>query len=453
MWNLEKDPYLSSPPFANVTMLDTRARHRPAPRAAWSAPSRIVPRLRQRVSPALGACAAGVATTPTSTSTTTSAASRCRRPATMRELLDLAAQRSRRPVRPHPTALGVRRSSTGSRAAAAAMLQKIHHTHHRRRGRHPPVGAVHRRQPRPPTRNRFRPSSRRARSPATRHLSPPRSTRLDAQPARGASASPSGPSASWPHLARQPAPHRRRERRRRRPSGGPASASSPSPTTPTRRSGPSARCAAASRCSRVPFDDAKRAAKALGGSFNDLFVDRRAGGAGAYHRGRAPSRRAAHRHAGQHPRPTARRAATASPRPGCSSPPAPTRSSGSPRCSERLAGTKQERALRLVQGMAGIVNLLPTSVLVRIARQQVETVDFTTSNVRGAPVRPLHRRGPTSRPTTRSARSPARPSTSRRCPASGMLDMGLHVDLAAIDDPELLRSCLEDSFAELLACC
>ena len=31
------------------------------------------------------------------------------------------------------------------------------------------------------------------------------------------------------------------------------------------------------------------------------------------------------------------------------------------------------------------MNLLPTSVLVRIARQQVETVDFATSNVRGAP--------------------------------------------------------------------
>ena len=35
---------------------------------------------------------------------------------------------------------------------------------------------------------------------------------------------------------------------------------------------------------QVPFDDAKAAAKALGGSLNDLFVAAAAGGAGAYHR-------------------------------------------------------------------------------------------------------------------------------------------------------------------------
>ena len=52
---------------------------------------------------------------------------------------------------------------------------------------------------------------------------------------------------------------------------------------------------------------------------------------------------------------------------------------------ERLAAAKGERALGVVDGLAGFANLLPTSVLVRFARQQVETVDFTTSNVRGAP--------------------------------------------------------------------
>ena len=52
---------------------------------------------------------------------------------------------------------------------------------------------------------------------------------------------------------------------------------------------------------------------------------------------------------------------------------------------ERLDTTKREKAMGLVSGVAGIANLLPTSVAVRFARQQVETVDFTTSNVRGAP--------------------------------------------------------------------
>ena len=52
---------------------------------------------------------------------------------------------------------------------------------------------------------------------------------------------------------------------------------------------------------------------------------------------------------------------------------------------ERLSGIRGERALGIVDGFAGFANLLPTSALVRIARQQVETVDFASSNVRGAP--------------------------------------------------------------------
>ena len=35
--------------------------------------------------------------------------------------------------------------------------------------------------------------------------------------------------------------------------------------------------------------------------------------------------------------------------------------------------------------------------------------------------------------------------------SSGWLDMGVNIDLAAIDDPELLRECLEDAYAELLS--
>ena len=34
---------------------------------------------------------------------------------------------------------------------------------------------------------------------------------------------------------------------------------------------------------------------------------------------------------------------------------------------------------------------------------------------------------------------------------SGSLDMGLHVDAAAVGDPELLRACIASSLEELLA--
>jgi hypothetical protein len=115
-----------------------------------------------------------------------------------------------------------------------------------------------------------------------------------------------------------------------------------------------------------------------------------------------------------------------------------------------LDQAKSEKVLGVVDGMAGLVNVLPTSVLVRFARQQVETVDFTTSNVRAAsfdlyvggalilatyPLGPLG--GTAFNLTMMSYRT--------------TLNMGLHIDLGAVEDPALLRDCLAESFAELIA--
>ena len=100
--------------------------------------------------------------------------------------------------------------------------------------------------------------------------------------------------------------------------------------------------------------------------------------------------------------------------------------------------------------MAGVVNVLPTAMLVRVASAQVETVDFTTSNVRGAPwdlfiagaqIVGNYPLGPLA--------GTAFNITTLSC--SGSLDMGLHVDRAAVEDPDLLRECLAGSFAELAA--
>ena len=96
------------------------------------------------------------------------------------------------------------------------------------------------------------------------------------------------------------------------------------------------------------------------------------------------------------------------------------------------------------------MNVLPTSVLVRFARQQVETVDFATSNVRGAPF-DLYIAG-----AKIEANYPMGPTGGTAfnltlLSSGGYLDMGCNIDLAAIDDPELLRECLEEAYAELLA--
>ena len=117
---------------------------------------------------------------------------------------------------------------------------------------------------------------------------------------------------------------------------------------------------------------------------------------------------------------------------------------------ERLTVTKGERSLTMVGSFAGLVNMLPTSMLVRVARQQVETVDFATSNVRGAPF-DLFIAG-----AKILANYPMGPTAGTAfnitmLSSGGRLDMGINIDSAAIDDPELLRSSLEEAYAELLA--
>ena len=63
--------------------------------------------------------------------------------------------------------------------------------------------------------------------------------------------------------------------------------------------------------------------------------------------------------------------------------------------------------------LATVAAALPLSLVSRVARQQTQTVDFATSNVRAAPFAVyVGRRQDRSR-TTRSDRSPVWPSTSR----------------------------------------
>ena len=95
------------------------------------------------------------------------------------------------------------------------------------------------------------------------------------------------------------------------------------------------------------------------------------------------------------------------------------------------------------------MNVLPTSLLVRVAKAQVETVDFTTSNVRGAPW-PLYIAGALIEGNYPLGPVAGTAFNLTTLSYNGSLDMGLHVDRAAIADPELLRTCIEESFEELL---
>jgi WS/DGAT/MGAT family acyltransferase len=200
----------------------------------------------------------------------------------------------------------------------------------------------------------------------------------------------------------------------------------------------------------VPLAEAKAAATRLGGSVNDLFVAAAAGGAGTYHR-----------------------------RAGVGvtelrmSMPVSTRSERSPggnaftptrvlvpvtadpierfhEIHERLVVTKTERSMALTASFAGLVNLLPQAVLVRLARQQVMTVDFATSNVRAAPF-DLYIAG-----ALMTGNYPLGPIAGTAWNLTtmsyrGVLNLGLHVDRAAVADPAQLRDDIEAAFTELLA--
>ena len=101
-------------------------------------------------------------------------------------------------------------------------------------------------------------------------------------------------------------------------------------------------------------------------------------------------------------------------------------------------------------GIAGVANLLPTSMMVRLARQQVETIDFAISNVRGAPF-PLFIAG-----ARVDATYPVGPTAGTAWNLTlmsydGMLDMGLNADLGAVTDPAGLRDAIEAEFSALVA--
>ncbi len=202
---------------------------------------------------------------------------------------------------------------------------------------------------------------------------------------------------------------------------------------------------------QVPLAEAKAAANTLGGSLNDIFVTAAAGGAGAYHRAAGSpidelritmpvSTRRDHSAGGNSFTPTRVLLPV-----GIQDP--QERFSA---IRARLETTKQERAMSVVSGLAGVANLLPTSVVTRLARQQAETVDFATSNVRGAPF-PLYIAG-----ALIEANYPVGPTGGTAwnltlMSYNGHLDMGLNADLGAVTDPKGLRDAIADEFAALIA--
>lgn len=204
---------------------------------------------------------------------------------------------------------------------------------------------------------------------------------------------------------------------------------------------------------RVPLDDAKAAAKALGGSVNDLFVTGAALGALAYHAERDTPIEALNMTFVVSTR-------TDKDMGGNAFTPVPVQVpvQGELSLEDRFRQIRDlmaERRRNVTGGgpmsaVAGVANLLPTSVSTRFARKQASKIDFATSNLRGAPF-PTYIAGAAvvaGIPLGPVAGTAANLTTLSQ---NGWLDMGLLADPAAITDPAGLARNIDDSYRDLLA--
>ena len=200
---------------------------------------------------------------------------------------------------------------------------------------------------------------------------------------------------------------------------------------------------------QVPFDDAKRAAKGLGGTINDFFVAGALAGAVAYHesRGAVPPRMRVAMPV------STRRAGTAGGNNFAITTtdlPAPTGATEAfDVVVEGLAAAKAGSSVDVLGSLSMVINLLPTTVLAKFAKDTAATVDFTVSNVRGSPIE-LYIAG-----AKCEALFPMGPISGTAfnlttMSYAGSLDMGLVVDAGAIEAPEELRDHIARAYDDLI---
>ena len=198
------------------------------------------------------------------------------------------------------------------------------------------------------------------------------------------------------------------------------------------------------------LDDARRTAKALGGTVNDYFVTGVAGGAAAYQRALGidverfrvampVSTRVDSSFGGNSFAPARVTVPVAE-----KDPVARFQAAHS-----ALSAARSERALGVVDSVAAVILALPPAVLAPLARQQVQSVDLAVSNLRGSPVELYMAGAPV------VANYPMGPTAGVAFNATVLsymdrLDLGLVTDSAAIEDPVALRERIEEEFSVLV---
>lgn len=100
--------------------------------------------------------------------------------------------------------------------------------------------------------------------------------------------------------------------------------------------------------------------------------------------------------------------------------------------------------------LASITTALPTALVTRLARQQSQTIDFATSNVKGSPV-PVFVAGAQLLNTYPVGPLVGVAFNLTLLSYDGSLDMGINIDTAAVTEPDRLSRLLHDSFSDLNA--
>jgi hypothetical protein len=217
----------------------------------------------------------------------------------------------------------------------------------------------------------------------------------------------------------------------------------------------------------VPLGPAKEAARHLGGTLNTLFLTAAAQAAGDYHRELGQPIEQLRASMAVSTRPRKRRGTTGDrdgeqPNPEEAGANAFTLTrmlvpTGEMPVAERFAaihelavGARETTASASFDSLAALTAALPTGMLTRVARQQAHTVDFATSNVRGAPI-PLFLAG--AKVLKNFPVGPLGGVAFNVTSLSylGSFDVGLNIDTRAVAEPERLRRALRRAFAELVA--
>lgn len=203
---------------------------------------------------------------------------------------------------------------------------------------------------------------------------------------------------------------------------------------------------------RVPVDDVRRAGKALGGSVNDVFMTGLVNGAVAHHEARGRPAEAFNTSFVVSTR-------SDSAEGGNSFTPVRVEIPAGPMSAAERVRAVQERVHHqrstvtgggLMGSLAGVVNLLPTSLTTSAARAQAAKIDFATTNVRSTS-KQLYVAG--HEMTEVFAPGPVAGSAMIVAVVSyrNTMHIMLTMDPVAIPEPGALRDDIEAAYAELFA--